>query len=213
MKLPLFLLASILATGSAPLLADSIPYGNAGHLAPDVTFTAAATGNVMGYFVSSDAGDNDEIELWDTTTNTFSGFLIPNHGSDAVAGFEADFGMVNQGDNLVFILNSNNGSGQNFDSVDNNGVASTYSADGYNHAYSTQYTGGLAGLPSGLTGTYVGMEDEPYGSSDLDYNDDTFVFTDIAATPTSVTPEPSSLILFGTGLLGVAGTLRRKLAR
>ncbi len=32
-------------------------------------------------------------------------------------------------------------------------------------------------------------------------------------TPPTVTPEPSSLVLFGSGLLGVAGVVRRKLAR
>jgi hypothetical protein len=53
------------------------------------------------------------------------------------------------------------------------------------------------------------MEDLPNGQSDFDYNDDTYVFTNIAAAPT---PEPSSFALFGTGLLGVAGVLRRKFA-
>jgi PEP-CTERM motif len=33
----------------------------------------------------------------------------------------------------------------------------------------------------------------------------------VIASPGAVTPEPSSLLLFGTGMLGVAGLLRRKL--
>lgn len=36
---------------------------------------------------------------------------------------------------------------------------------------------------------------------------------DITATGVSATPEPSSLLLFGSGLLGFAGMLRRKLAK
>ena len=46
---------------------------------------------------------------------------------------------------------------------------------------------------------------------DLLYNDDTVVFTDIGFT--APTAEPSSIALLGTGLLGIAGALRRKLAR
>ena len=213
MRWTLLTLASIFALGSAPLFAD-ISYPNVGQLAPANTLTASATGTIMGYFAGSDAGDNDTIELWDTTQNTFSGFLLPNHSS--TVGAPTTFLSVNAGDNLVFIL-SNDSTGQLEDSVNNNGTPSTFSTDGYNHAFTTLYTGGISGLPVGLTGTFVGMEDlavtglNPLTGSDLDYNDDTFVFTDIAST--APTPEPSTFALFGTGLLGAAGALRRKFAR
>ena len=215
MRLTLSVLASIFAAGSlaiaaAPSFADDIPYGNVGQLAPANSLTASATGTVVGYFGGSDAGDNDTIELWDVTQNTFSGFLLPNHNS--TVGAPTTFLSVNAADTLVFIL-SNDSTGQLEDSVNDNGVPTAFSTDGYNHAY----TGGISGLPSGLTGTYVGMEDlavtglKPLSGSDLDYNDDTFVFTNI--DPPSATPEPSSFALFGTGLLGAAGLIRRKFAR
>ena len=219
MRLTLSVLASIFAAGSlaiaaAPSFADDIPYGNVGQLAPANSLTASATGTVVGYFAGSDAGDNDTIELWDVTQNTFSGFLLPNHNS--TVGAPTTFLSVNAGDTLVFIL-SNDSTGQLEDSVNDNGVPTAFSTDGYNHAYTTAYTGSISGLPSGLTGTYVGMEDlavtglKPLSGSDLDYNDDTFVFTNI--DPPSATPEPSSFALFGTGLLGAAGLIRRKFAR
>jgi len=109
MRLTLLALASILAAGSAPLLADNIPYSNPGQLAPAQNFTASATGVIVGYFVGSEAGDNDRIELWNTTQNTFSGFLLPNHSS--TVGVATTFLSVNAGDNLVFIL-SNDTTGQ-----------------------------------------------------------------------------------------------------
>jgi PEP-CTERM motif len=218
MRLSLPVLASLLAVGSlaavsTPAFADNIPYANVGQLAPANSLTATATGTVVGYFAGSSAGDDDTIQLWDVTQNTFSGYLLPNHSS--TIGVATTFLSVNAGDVLVFIL-SNDSTDQLEDSIDNGGAPTNWSADGYNHAYTTAYTGSspIPGLPADLTGTFVGMEDlavtglNPLSGSDLDYNDDTFVFTNI--DPPAITPEPSTFALLGTGLLGAAGVLRRR---
>jgi PEP-CTERM motif len=224
MRLSMPVVASMLAAGllaAAPSLAATIPYPNTGQLAFANNLTATADGTVTAYFAGSDASDNDTIELWDVTQGNVSGFVLPNHGSN-IGDSTIMLTNVKKGDLLLFILD-NTSTGQFEDSQDDSGTPNTWSTDGYNHAYSALYTGGIAGIPTSLDNAaiYVGMEDlavtglNPLSGSDLDYNDDTFVFTDVSINRQNIdpTPEPSSFVLFGTGLLGAAGVLRRKFVR
>ena len=205
MSLRPFALLAFLAAGSLFAVADTIPYANAGTIATQSTLTAAATGNITGYFVSQSAGDDDSIRMIDVNTGWISDYFFPNHST--TAGATADFGSVNAGDTLVFEL-YNYATNQLFASD------AAYSVDGVNHAYTTAFAGGDLGGTIFPAGTYVGMEDLPNGSSDFDYNDDAFLFTNVGVAPhgdPSPVPEPGSLLLLGTGALGAAGAVRRKL--
>src|SRR5215469_1123702 len=192
----------------SPAFADNIPYGNPGHVAPTAT-PIKATGNTLDvYFYGSSAGDTDDIKIADLTQGWITGPILNNHSSSL--GQELSF-SVNPGDELVFYLVNEN-TGKTYAS--NPGG----SDDGYNHAYLTSFSGNGSIPP----GTFVGFEDLFIGAnsdgvcggannvSDCDYNDDEFVF---AGLTVGNAPEPSSLALFGTSILGLAGMARRRFAR
>jgi hypothetical protein len=196
---------SFLAGGTA--LADNIPYSNTGAVPPQTSLVATST-TITGYFYSASAGDNDEVRLIDLTelaayggilnSTDSSTWVLPNHGAGVTEGTSTNFpaATVHVGDQLLFEL-LNTTTNQVF------ATNSAYSSDGANHGYITTFSGDSKD-PAGM---YIGFEDLPVPGSDLDYNDEAIVITG-AASPT---PEPSSLVLLGTTLLGVAVGLRRRL--
>lgn len=188
-------LVSLLA--AAPVVsADSIPYAKAGTPAPSVTLVAAGTGNITGYFLGQSASDHSVIRLLDLTTGLASNYFFPNHGT--AVGTSVVFGSVNAGDLLVFEL-LNKSSHVTYSTV------ASGNPDGVNHGYVANFAGGVLGSRTYPAGTSIGFEDRAW--FDYDYNDRQFLFTNLAVAST---PEPGGLTLLGTGILGVAGLLRRR---
>jgi PEP-CTERM motif len=217
MRLKLLALASILATGSSSLFAAAIPYPNPGTTLPATPELVTANSNtITAYFVSVSASDTDTLFLFDETTHTLLGPAFGNQGS--VQGDLFNF-AVTAGDTYALeIQNSSDHPTQTFSSDP------ALSSDGGQHAYLTPFAGGTLANGDGTAGsflfpagTYVGFEDLdfPLSGGEPDYNDLTFVFTNVTPVinQTGLAPEPSTFILLGTGLLGAAGAVRRKLSR
>jgi hypothetical protein len=189
---------AIVMAASITAKADTIPYSNAGTEAFSHHFSAAADGNLIGYFLDSSAVYDNQIGVFVNGTQ-LGAYGLDNHAS--AAGQSVNFGHVNAGDSVVFVLNVLS---EGYKLYSNTALNS----DGIDHVYATAFSGQTNGGVTVPDGIYVGFEDQLATISDLDYNDQDVVFTNVAMV---ANPEPISFVLFGTGLLAL-GLFRRKMS-
>jgi hypothetical protein len=189
---------------------DAIPYPNSGSYNPaSYSFTAQASGDLIAYFAGSTAGYDNQLGLLVNGVDTGI-YGLDDHTS--FIGQQLDFGHVNAGDSLVFVLDVLSLGDKVYSDPSMNVAFDSVGVTGHNHIYSTAYTGNPSlggGIPNG---TYVAFEDLRFPGSDFNYHDENFVFAGVPIG-TSV-PEPSSLALAGLGGIGalIAALRRRRIA-
>jgi hypothetical protein len=185
------------------VFADAIPYSTPGHVnTTTYSFTASSDGNLVAYFAGSTAGFHNQLGVLVNGVDTGI-YGLDDHASSL--GDSLDFGHVNSGDSLVFVLKV-------FDLGYNWYSNQSLNSDGVNHVYATPYTATSVtgdGIPLGIIppGTYVAFEDLP-GGGDLNYHDENFVFTNVSGA--EVPDSGSTICLFGTAILGLGFFRRRR---
>jgi hypothetical protein len=168
-------------------------------------FTFSPTANIdvtsLGSYFGPNATDQQGVSVWDSSQNLLASTTVTGDGS-ATEGFQ----FVNitpiellAGQTYTISAATN---GDNY-AITNGGGAP---GDGFNVGSDITY---LAHVETSCSGSNACFPSGNYGTSFADFGAN-FTYTGGANSPV---PEPSTFLMLGSGLAGMAGMLRRKFTR